>query len=1116
MRAFTREPDRTRAGRTGRRGLTTGRFVCTALAMVLVSVLAVEAYANARFTPDHVREDGDQNQVPTSVLHGGPVVDTREGESHSYRLPARTIALTFDDGPDPTWTPRVLDVLRRHRTPATFFVIGSQVARHPELARRAVAEGHELGVHTFTHPDASLLPGWRRRQEYAQTQQAIVAAAGVQTSLLRLPYSSEASAIDDGNWPVVREAGRLGYLVAVNDTDSQDWARPGVDAIVRNMTPADGAGAVILLHDAGGDRSQTLAALERFIPAMRDRGYTFTTLTSGLRRAGLDAPAIHGNVPASIIDRWRAAPVSWAVQVADLFVRALSVLFVAVGVLMLVRTLLLLVIAVRLARRRRTRRWRWGVTTAPVSVIVPAYNERAGIVGTVRSLVASDHRQIEVIVVDDGSTDGTADLVDALGLANVRVIRKPNGGKASALNTGILYASHDIIVTVDADTVFAPDAIRRLVEPFTDHRVGAVAGNVKVANRRGLLGRWQHIEYVIGFNLDRRFYESLRCMPTVPGAIGAFRRRALVEAGGMSGDTLAEDTDITMAIIRGGWRVVYQERAVAWTEAPASMGDLWRQRYRWSYGTAQSMWKHRRAFRDRGASGRFGRFGLPMLALFGVALPLLGPVLDLMALYGLVFLDTTKTALAWLAMLLIQGVTAMVAFRLDREPLRPLLILPLQQFAYRQLMYLVLARSLATALTGARLGWGKVQRAGDLADGRHAAAARTAADRTRDPAADGTRAPATGRAGRERDRWFDTLRALALGRVIVYHMFGAAWLSWAFPAMGVMFALGGSLMARSLDRGSQRAVSGRVRRLLPSLWALAAVLLPLMIWHGWSDRPAWPALLAWLVPVVQPPGSEWAADVTGVLWYLVTYLWLVVLSPAALALYRRWPLPCLLVPLGAVVLLQTVGPEIGGPVGSVLTDVLTFSACWFVGFAHRDGRLRRLRLPSLLVLTVLCLGIGATWVATHPEAGFDLNDVPVAQAFWSLAFVLLLMRATPPMAWLARVRPLDRLVTALNSRALTIYLWHNAAIAVCFGVGDMLGFWGFGQVAYLAVALMILTGLVLALGWIEDLSARRRPRLLPWPRPPRAVATGAAHRPPTHPVEGAPADPAREEATSRR
>jgi cellulose synthase/poly-beta-1,6-N-acetylglucosamine synthase-like glycosyltransferase len=350
-----------------------------------------------------------------------------------------------------------------------------------------------------------------------------------------------------------------------------------------------------------------------------------------------------------------------------------------------------------------------------VSVIVPAYNEKEGIAAAVQSLAASDHRQVEVIVVDDGSTDGTADIAEALDLPNVRVIRKPNGGKPSALNAGIAAASHDLIVMVDGDTIVEADSIRRLVQSFADPRVGAVAGNVKVGNRRSLVACWQHIEYVIGFSLDRRLYETLRCMPTIPGALGAFRRNAVVDAGGLSADTLAEDTDLTMAICRAGWKIVYAEDARAWTEAPVSLAQLWKQRYRWSYGTMQAMWKHRHAITEGGRSGHFGRVGLPLLALFGVALPLLAPVIDLLALYGLLFLDRTHTALAWLAMLALQFATAAVAFHLDRERLRPLWVLPLQQFAYRQLMYLVIAQSTTTALAGARLRWHKLHRTGQTA-----------------------------------------------------------------------------------------------------------------------------------------------------------------------------------------------------------------------------------------------------------------------------------------------------------------------------------------------------------------------------------------------------------------
>jgi cellulose synthase/poly-beta-1,6-N-acetylglucosamine synthase-like glycosyltransferase/peptidoglycan/xylan/chitin deacetylase (PgdA/CDA1 family) len=680
------------------------RIVAVTLLLVFACVLLVEAYVNAEFTPDaRGVEPAATGSVPHSVRTGGPVIDAAVERPQSYRLPAKTIALTFDDGPDPWWTPRIQRVLDRYGVDATFFVVGSQVARHPDLVRRLDAAGHELGVHTFTHPRLSTLTGWRRHAEYSQTQLAIARAAGVRTSLLRFPYSSRPEAIDDPEWKLVREAGRLGYLVVVNDRDSRDWARPGVDAIVRDATPSGKAGAIVLMHDAGGDRSQTVAALEEFIPAMLAQGYRFTTVSNGLN------PAVRAH-PASAADRWRGAALVWAVRIADGTLAALKVLFIVAGVLAVARTALLFALAGRHARRRRSRNWSWGPpVTEGVSVLVPAYNERVGIAAAVRSLATGDHPEIEVIVVDDGSTDGTAAAVEALGLANVRVVRKPNGGKPSALNAGVALARHELIVMVDGDTVFEPESLRRLVQPFADPAVGAVAGNVKVGNRHSLVARWQHIEYVIGFNLDRRLYETLRCMPTVPGAIGAFRRRALVAAGGMSDDTLAEDTDITMALCRAGWKVVYEDSARAWTEAPETLEQLWKQRYRWSYGTMQAMWKHRRA------TGHFGRIGLPFLALFGVALPLLAPIIDLLAVYGLLFLGWTHMAVAWGVMLTLQVVTAAVAFRLDRESHGPLWVLPLQQFAYRPLMYLVLVQSAVTALTGARLRWHKLHRTGHAA-----------------------------------------------------------------------------------------------------------------------------------------------------------------------------------------------------------------------------------------------------------------------------------------------------------------------------------------------------------------------------------------------------------------
>jgi cellulose synthase/poly-beta-1,6-N-acetylglucosamine synthase-like glycosyltransferase len=291
----------------------------------------------------------------------------------------------------------------------------------------------------------------------------------------------------------------------------------------------------------------------------------------------------------------------------------------------------------------------------------------------------------------------------------------PNGGKSAALNFGIASATHDLIVMVDADTVFEPDSLRLLVQPMADMRVGAVAGNVKVGNRDQVVAEWQHLEYVIGFNLDRRMFDMLQCMPTVPGAIGAFRRSALQQVGGLSTDTLAEDTDLTIALIRAGWRVVYEENARAWTEAPATLPQLVSQRSRWSYGTIQAMWKHRRSVIERGPSGRFGRVGLPALVLFQIVLPLTAPIIDVLVVYGLLFGDQTTTAYVWLGMLGLQALTAAVAFILDREKIHPLWLLPLQQLAYRQLMYMVLVRSVAAALTGVQMRWHKLRRAGSAA-----------------------------------------------------------------------------------------------------------------------------------------------------------------------------------------------------------------------------------------------------------------------------------------------------------------------------------------------------------------------------------------------------------------
>ncbi|MGY5057718.1 bifunctional polysaccharide deacetylase/glycosyltransferase family 2 protein [Streptomyces sp. 900105755] len=741
------------------------------LLLALTCVMLLDGYLRAEVGGDQrVRTGASSSKVPDKVLDGGPILTFRGGQATTVSVPSKTIALTFDDGPNPTYTPQVLKILKQYDVPATFFLVGSMVSRYPGIVKTMVRQGNEVGIHTFTHVDLSYQSDARINREMQQTQLALAGAAGITTTLFRAPYSSETDAIDNYSWPVYKKLGDEGYTSVFVDTDSDDWKKPGVSKIVKWATPSGTKGAAVLFHDAGGERSQTIKALPQYIEKMKAKGYTFTTVsgviekrnaasrqaaaassatngqsqtTTGLTEAGVTGIVPNGGTGTgtgtgtgagaggAAVSRLQAAhrtatgmtlyegkALIVAVAIAEWALPVLSSLLFVVGVAVMGRFGMMLLIARRHYRQRNKRRFSWGPTvTRPVSVIVPAYNEKECIANTLESLAQSTH-PIEVIVVDDGSTDGTSEIAraaaDKLGMPNVRVIRQENAGKPAALNNGVRNASYDIVVMMDGDTVFEPDTVRHLVQPFADPEVGAVAGNAKVGNRNTVIGAWQHIEYVMGFNLDRRMYDLLRCMPTIPGAIGAFRREAVLGVGGMSEDTLAEDTDITIAMHRAGWRVVYQEHAKAWTEAPGSLKQLWSQRYRWSYGTMQALWKHRKSLTDKGASGRFGRVGMPLVVLFQIVTPVFAPLIDVFTVYSMIFVDFEAALLAWLAVLGIQLACAAYAFRLDKERYRYLAMMPLQQLAYRQMMYLVLIHSCITALTGGRLRWQKLKRTGEV------------------------------------------------------------------------------------------------------------------------------------------------------------------------------------------------------------------------------------------------------------------------------------------------------------------------------------------------------------------------------------------------------------------
>ncbi|MEU6906710.1 glycosyltransferase [Streptomyces coeruleorubidus] len=627
--------------------------------------------------------------MPEAVAKGGPVIGINRDGIRSGSMPARTVALTFDGGPDPVWTPRLLDLLRRNQARATFFVHGARAARYPELIQRIRAEGHEIGSNTYTGAVLGESSAPRFRSELELTQSALAGATGLRTNLLRMPRTTTPETLCGREWQAARRATGYGYVLVAADEGSRKPAQ----GIVRQLSQTESAylEARRLLKNRAVDR--------------------FTTVSDGLGLVPYTSP--------SLVERWLGQGLIQVTRLGQVFSTAMIWILGVAGGLGVLRLLLLALFA--RAHVRRLERFRTGAPwmregSGPVTVLVPAYNEEAGIGSTLRSLLDSSHGELQIVVIDDGSSDRTADIAESTGDPRVEVVRQPNSGKAAALNTGLAQARYDIVVMVDADTVFEPDAIERIVQPLAHPAVGAVSGNTKVGNRRSLLARWQHLEYVFGFNLDRRMFEVLECMPTVPGAIGAFRRDAVIGVGGVSEDTLAEDTDLTMALWRAGWRVLYEESAVAWTEVPTTLRQLWRQRYRWCYGTLQAMWKHRGALLGMGPAGRFGRRGLTYLALFQVALPLLAPVIDVYALYGVLFRDPWESAAVWFVFLGVQIVCSGYALRLDGEPVRALWSMPFQIVVYRQLMYLVVIQSLVALLLGSRLRWQRMKRSGTAAE----------------------------------------------------------------------------------------------------------------------------------------------------------------------------------------------------------------------------------------------------------------------------------------------------------------------------------------------------------------------------------------------------------------
>jgi peptidoglycan-N-acetylglucosamine deacetylase len=638
------------------------------------------------------------------------------------------LALTFDDGPDRKWTPDILDILKDKNVKASFFVVGSNAEIYPELLQRIMAEGHDIGNHTFTHPNLGELPSQLVRLEINANQRLTEAVTERSMRLFRAPYLGDTDPTTGDEIVPMEIAQSMGFTTVGVNVDPGDWQKRSPDEIIQRVLaqldePDRAKGSIVLLHDSGGDRSATVAALPKLIDTLRARGYTLVPVSELAGMTPAEAmPPVSTTSLGFLVDR----PVFMTIGWLEHLVATLFLLAIGLGVVHLV---FLCGLALR-SRVAEAGRVPPELPSSPPlhSVLIPAFNEAMVIEHTVRRILQSDYPNLEVIVIDDGSTDGTSDVVREhfSTESRVRLITVANGGKASALNHGLAAAQGEVIVALDADTHFEHSAISKLVRWFQDPAIGAVAGNAKVGNRINILTRWQALEYVTSQNLERRALASLGCMTVVPGAIGAWRRDALVELGGFPVDTLAEDQDLTIAIQKAGYDVLYDSSAIAWTEAPDTVEGLVKQRFRWAFGTLQCLWKHRDVtFRPR--HGALGLVAMPRTWLFQFGLSTIAPIADLLFTWQLFVsvLDVVEhgaqadgvalqeVALYYAIFLVIDLAGAALAFAMERkENLRLLPWLVLQRLGYRQLMYYVILKAGVAALLGPLVGWNKLDRTG--------------------------------------------------------------------------------------------------------------------------------------------------------------------------------------------------------------------------------------------------------------------------------------------------------------------------------------------------------------------------------------------------------------------
>ena len=625
----------------------------------------------------------------------------------------KSIVLTFDDGPDPIYTPAILDILEKEKVPATFFVVGINAENNIPIIKRIYDDGFEIGNHTFTHPNIAQVSEKRAKVEMSTTRLLIESITGHSTIMFRPPFNADAEPETRQEILPVALSKSENYYTIGEKIDPEDW-EVGIKAatiLSRVEEAEDTSKNIVLLHDAGGDtRMETVKALPGIIHFFKSKGYTFTTVADLLNKTRDEVmPRIPNGSYFLVKTNYLLASIGYYGS------HIIFSLFLVAIILGLGKIVFLGVMALYQRGQNKRERFSKIPYTPRVDIIVPAYNEEVNAVKTVNNLLQADYPNFRILFVDDGSKDQTYELVSQQfhGNEKVLVLTKPNGGKASALNYGISQSDANFVVCIDADTQLKKDAISLMMRYFTNPEVGAVAGNVKVGNETTILTIWQSIEYITSQNFDRMAFDSMNCISVVPGAIGAFRKESIIKAGGFTSDTLAEDCDLTIRILRLGYSVRNCSAAIAVTEAPETMKMFLKQRFRWSFGIIQSFWKNR----DACFNPRFNALGLvalPNILIFQIFIPLIAPLADLFMILGIIWGNGVQILTYYLAFMLVDAVVASMAFIFEKEDLRKILWLIPQRLVYRQLMYYILFKSLKKALKGEIQHWGTLKRTGNV------------------------------------------------------------------------------------------------------------------------------------------------------------------------------------------------------------------------------------------------------------------------------------------------------------------------------------------------------------------------------------------------------------------